>query len=388
MKTTLKTYTVEELLEGFVFDKAEGKGLYGLNGKLVIQPEYQRHYIYDEGNKDKAVIASLLDEYPLGLLYFNDNGEMLEVLDGQQRITSIGRFITGKFAIKRDGVERTYKSLPENLRKRLVESTLLVYECKGSESDIKSWFETINIAGIPLNRQELLNALYSGPYVTEAKAEFSNSNNSNLQKWSAYVKGLAKRQEILEVALKWVSESKGKKIDQYLADHRKESNIDELKTYFNSVIDWIDGVFTSAPDKVMQGLDWGRLYREYHSTPYDTSAIAVDVADLLADPAVKNPKGIYEYLLGKKKDPSFLDVRLFDEKTKRLAYKRQTDVAQPKGISNCPMCSIGTNANRIRIYRKDEMEADHVTAWSKGGKTDLENCEMLCVNHNRQKGNK
>ena len=388
MKTNLVRYTVAEVTKGFVYNELEGKGLFGLSGKLVIQPEFQRHYIYNDGKKDVAVIDSLLKGYPLGLIYFNVNGATLEVLDGQQRITSIGRFVTGKFAIKVDGKEQTFSSLPKEVQQKLLDSVLLVYECDGTESEIKEWFRTINIAGIPLNQQELLNAIYSGPFITAAKAEFSNSNNANLQKWSAYVKGDPKRQEVLEVALSWVAASKGVEIDAYLAQHRMDTTIAELKAYFTSVIDWIGSVFTDQPQKEMRGLDWGRLYEAYHTKAYDADAVAKDVKALFGDEAVTSKKGIYEYLLGGKKDPQLLALRLFDEKTKREAYARQTKKAKEKGVSNCSTCAAGDNANKAREYAFNEMEADHVTPWSKGGKTDSANCEMLCVTHNRAKGNK
>lgn len=189
MKTELRRHTVEKVLEGFVYNELEGRGLFGLAGKLVIQPEFQRHYIYNDGKKDVAVIDSLLKGYPLGLIYLNVNGTMLEVLDGQQRITSIGRFVTGKFAIKLSGKEQTFSSLPKDIQDRLLDTELLIYECEGTETEIKEWFRTINIAGVPLNAQELRNAIYSGPFITKAKAEYSNSNNANMQKWSAYVRG-------------------------------------------------------------------------------------------------------------------------------------------------------------------------------------------------------
>ncbi len=209
MKTDLKRYTVAETVDGFVYNELEGKGLFGLAGKLVIQPEYQRNYIYNDGKKDVAVIDSLLKGYPLGLIYYNVAGDSLEVLDGQQRITSIGRFVTGKFAIKQDGKEQTFSSLPAEASRRSLTAQLLVYQCQGSEKEIKEWFDTINIAGVPLNTQERLNSIYSGPFITKAKAEFSNSQNANMQKWSSYIKGDPKRQEILKEALEWVSSCRG-----------------------------------------------------------------------------------------------------------------------------------------------------------------------------------
>jgi hypothetical protein len=388
VKTDLKRYTVAETVDGFVYNELEGKGLFGLAGKLVIQPEYQRNYIYNDGKKDVAVIDSLLKGYPLGLIYYNVAGDSLEVLDGQQRITSVGRFVTGKFAIKQDGKEQTFSSLPAEAKEKILESELLVYHCQGTEKEIKEWFDTINIAGIPLNSQERLNAIYSGPFVTKAKAEFSNSQNANMQKWSSYIKGDPKRQEILKEALEWVSSAQGIGVDAYLAQHRGDTEITGLKTYFSSVIDWIDGVFTRPPDKEMRGLDWGRLYESYHSKSYDADSIDADIDALRADPAVLNNKGIYEYLLGGKTDPKLLNVRVFDEKTKVAAYEQQTQKATDAGISNCPLCAIGEDANKTRVYKPNEMEADHVTAWSKGGDTDIKNCQMLCVTHNRAKGNR
>ena len=388
MKTTLRQYTVEQVVEGFVYNELEGKGLFGLAGRLVIQPEFQRNYIYNDGKRDVAVIDSLLKGYPLGLIYFNVDGARLEVLDGQQRITSVGRFLTGKFAIRVAGKEQTFSSLPTDDQELLKKSTLLIYECQGTEKEIKEWFQTINIVGLPLNKQELLNSIYSGPFITKAKAEFSNSNNANMQKWSSYIKGDPKRQEVLAVALDWVSTYQSITIDAYLAQHRHDDSIASLKTYFTSVIDWVGSVFTRAPDKEMRGLEWGRLYEVYHSQSYDAAKIDGDVNELRADPAVHTSKGIYEYLLGGKKDARLLSIRLFDEAVKRAAYQRQTDKAKSAGESNCPLCAIGTDANKTRVYKQDEMDADHVAAWSKGGDTDLKNCQMLCVTHNRAKGNR
>jgi hypothetical protein len=389
MLTTLQSYSVKDVVEGFVFNEYEGRGLYGLNGQLVIQPEYQRHYIYGDGKRDVAVINSILSGYPLGLIYFNadPDTDKLEVLDGQQRITSIGRFVTGKFAIVRNGKEQVFGSLPPEDKELILDSDLLVYECVGTESEIKEWFQTINIAGVPLVEQELLNAIYSGPFVTAAKAEFSSSNNANLQKWHSYVNGDPKRQGILAVALKWVADSHGVGVDSYMAAHRHDTTIGELTTYFTTVIDWIGSVFTASPEKEMQGLEWGRLYEEYHHTSYDTTALAADVERLHASEDIRRKRGIYEYLLSGQEKSQLLEVRVFDDQTKKAAYKKQTDAAKASGASNCPMCAGSGNANKARIYAMNEMDADHVTAWSKGGATNLANCEMLCIPHNRSKGN-
>lgn len=393
MKTTLLTnLTVADICEGFVYNELEGKGLFGWGGRLVIQPEYQRNYIYADGKKDVAVVDSLLKKYPLGLIYFVKVGEdRYEVLDGQQRITSFGRFVTDKFAwVDKNGMQQYFSGLDKGLQKRILGAKLTIYVCEGEgedeerEHEIKEWFKTINIAGVPLNEQELLNAIYSGPFVTAAKEEFSNSNNSNLQKWKSYVKGNEKRQEILREALDWVSKGD---IDGYMGRHRRDTDIRELKTYFKTVIDWIDGVFERTEDE-MCGLDWGRLYETYHKNAYNPKKVWEHVKALYADDFVKNRRGIFEYILGGEKNMKLLDVRVFDARETKSVYAKQTAAAEKKGVSNCPLCAVGHAANRSRIYKFAEMDADHVTAWTKGGATDIRNCQMLCKTHNRAKGNR
>lgn len=385
MKTEFKKYKVKEITAGFVYNEIEGKGLFGLSGKLTIQPEYQRNYIYADGKRDVAVINSLLKGYPLGLIYFNKPGDdKLEVLDGQQRITSFGRFVIGKFSITdAEGNPQNFNSLPRDKQKKILESEILVYECSGTESEIKAWFKTINIVGIPLNDQELLNAIYLGPFVTAGKEEFSNSQNSNIQKWSYYIKGSANRQDFWERALDWASKGK---IDDFMSKHRNETNIDGVKTYFTSVIDWVISIFPSVA-KDMCGLEWGRLYETYHGTPYDSARVDEQVKELYADPYVKNNRGIFEYVLGGSIDPNLLDIRVFDEATRQAAYANQTAYAGQHNVSNCPHCVIEDKTNKNKIWSLKEMDADHVTAWSKGGKTVASNCQMLCSTHNKVKGN-
>lgn len=389
MKTELKMYTVKELCEGFEYNELEGKGLFGLNGKLTIQPEYQRNYIYADGKKDVAVIDSILKGYPLGLIYFNKVGdEQYEVLDGQQRITSIGRFLTNKFAIKLNSLEQIFKGLADDLQTKILNYELLVYVCEGEESEIKKWFETINIAGEPLNSQELLNAIYSGPFVTAAKTVFSNSQNTNINKWSAYINGNVIRQEYLEVALNWISSKHNQSISEYMSVHRQDLNIQEMKLYFDTIIDWINNTFDKVTPQ-MKGLEWNRLYEEYHLKPYNKADLNALVNKLLSDEYVTDKKGVYEYALsGQSPDlVKLLNIRVFEKKDKQKAYDRQTKLAQEKGCSNCPVCAHGNNSNKSKIWKITEMDADHVSAWSKGGATDLSNCEMLCKSHNRAKGN-
>lgn len=403
MKTMLNiTTTVADVCQGFVYNEYEGKGLFGLSGKLVIQPEYQRNYIYANGKDDVAVIDSLLNEYPLGLLYFvrvpkddtpinpedlfsDKDTAIYEVLDGQQRITSFGRFKTNKFPVMgADGVPHYYEGLADDLKARINNAKLTIYVCEGTESEIKAWFKTINIVGKPLNDQEIANATHSGPFVTKAREEFSNSSNANVQKWSVYISGDVKRQDYLKTALEWVSKGH---IDEYMSRHRYDDNINELKAYFTSVIDWVSSVFSDVENE-MRGLPWGEYYERYHSNSYNPNEVHTKLQELYADFYVKNRKGCYEYILGGCSDTKLLDVRIFDEVTKKTVYKKQTADAEASGKSNCPLCAIGNDNNAKRIYKQNEMDADHVTAWSNGGATDISNCTMLCKTHNRAKGNK
>lgn len=388
MITTLHTdWTVGDVCKGFIYDKNENKGLFGLDGQLIIQPEYQRNYIYGDGKKDVAVVESLLRGYPIGLIYFVKNADgKYEVLDGQQRITSFARFVNKSwpFAVNWNGKPRYIDSLDPDERKRIVEAPLTIYVCEGEPSEIQEWFETINIAGVPLTKQELRNASYHGPFVTKARAEFSNTGNANMNRWKTYIKGDPKRQAVLETALDWVSDGA---IDDYMAQHRYDTNIDELKKNFETVIDWIDSVFDYTESEVC-GLEWGRLYRQYHTKAYSKTKVTERVNELIDDPQVSDNKGIFEFILGGEQDYSLLNIRVFDEKTKRTVYQKQTNEANEKDISNCPLCAIGHDSNKARIYKLSEMDADHVTAWSKGGATDISNCQMLCKTHNRAKGNR
>lgn len=389
MKKELVTYTVAQLCEGFIYSRKEGKGLFGLNGRLTIQPQFQRNYIYADGKKDAEVIKSIVKGYPLGLLYFNKLPDgRLEVLDGQQRITSLGRFVTGDFGVFFDGSQIPKYFVDMEERKDLILNTeLLCYECEPESSEeLRRWFEVVNMPGVEITPQERRNAYNSGPFVDLAKAEFSNSMNSNIQMWSNYIKGAANRQEILERALDWVSDGH---IDEYMLRHRYDDNIEELKNHFNEVIDWIDKIFDSVRTE-MRGLEWGRLYKEYKDRPeiYNKTVVNAKIEQLFADEYVTNKKNIYEYVLGGCVNDTLLNIRVFDKTQKTILYNRQTAEAKEKGISNCPDCVLEGKVNKSRIWDIKDMEADHIKAWSKGGATDLENGQMLCIHHNKLKGNR
>ena len=386
-KELITDWTVGDICNGFTFDSNEGKGLFGLGGKLVIQPEYQRNYIYDKDGKDAEVITSLLKGYPLGLIYFVKTADGYEVLDGQQRITSFGRYVNNTYPFSvndKEGNPRYFGSLSKEDQKRITETKLTIYVCEGESNEIQEWFEKINIVGVPLNKQELLNATYHGPFITLARKTFSNSKNTNMNKWLTYIKGDPKRQDVLATALDWVSNGN---IRDYMALHRNDNNIDELKAHFDSVIDWISSVFDYT-DKEIRGLEWGRLYSAYHEQPYNKDVITKRVNELMSDLAVRNKKGVFEYILGGETDKKLLDIRIFDDNVKRSVYEKQTKEAKAKGISNCPQCALESGKNAVKIWAFKEMDADHVLAWSRGGATDSSNCQMLCVAHNRAKGNK
>jgi hypothetical protein len=391
MKATLlhePFLTVADICDGFVYNELEGKGLFGWGGKLTIQPEYQRNYIYADNKRDVAVVDSLLKGYPLGLIYFVKTADgRYEVLDGQQRITSFGRFVRNKFpVVDTDKKTKWFDDLGEERKRRFLGSPLTVYVCEGEREEIREWFKTINIAGIPLVQQELLNAIYSGPFVTAAKAVFSNSGNSDMQRWKNYVRGNEKRQDILEAALSWVAGGK-EKIESYMGKHIADAGCPELVATFNSVVDWIDGVFKGVKNE-MCGLEWGELYRRFHGNAYNAEDVWARVEELYADDCVTSKKGIFEYVLGGETNKELLQVRVFEKSTAKKVYAKQTAAARKKGVSNCPLCASGHAANAKRIYTFEEMEADHVTAWSKGGATDEKNCQMLCITHNRAKGNR
>lgn len=388
MKTTLITdWTVGDICKGFIYDMNEGKGLYGLDGQLTIQPEYQRNYIYGDGKRDVAVVDSILKGYPLGLIYFVKTPDgRYEVLDGQQRITSFARFVNKSwpFSVDVDGKPYYFDSLDKNLQDKIKNTKLTIYVCEGTPGEIQEWFETINIAGVPLVKQELRNAAYYGSFVTLARETFSNTANSNMNRWKTYVPGDPKRQAVLETALDWVSDGH---IDEYMAQHRYDTNIDELKNHFDTVINWVDSVFEYTGSELC-GRDWGRLYRTYHKNAYSREQVAKRVNELMDDTQVYDKKGIFEYVLGGETDHSLLNVRVFEKKTIKEVYRKQTAEAKEKGTSNCPLCALGHGANAHRIYEEKEMDADHVTAWSRGGATDASNCQMLCKTHNRAKGNR
>lgn len=397
-KRLITDLTIKDVCNGFTFSSEEEKGLFGWGGKLTIQPEFQRNYIYGDGIKDVAVIDSILQGYPIGLMYFSqpdESVEKYEVLDGQQRITSLGRFAQGLFhVVGANGVEMNITSLSSEQAELFWNTKLLVYICSGTEDEISKWFNTINTAGVPINDQELLNAIYSGPFVNAARSVFSNNKtNYEMSKWKNYLNGDVKRQAILETALGWISAHDpecGGNIRMYMSKHRRNGDISEMLNYFRDVIGWVNTVFKGVKDEMkVINRNWGILYETHRNEPYNPDEVWQLVETLYNDPCVNDRKGIFEYILGGEKDKRLLDVRVFSKKQKIEVYAKQTAEAKRNGVSNCPICAQDNNQRvKTRIYDLKEMEADHVTAWTKGGLTTIENCQMLCRTHNRAKGNR
>lgn len=358
MKVELKEITVRQLTEGYE-DNLED-GVVGYGGKLDIRPPYQREFVYNEKERN-AVLDTLQKDFPLNVMYWavREDGNY-EVIDGQQRTISICQYVEGDFSI--DGIG--FYNLPNDKQDQILNYTLMVYFCSGTDSERLAWFETINIAGKVLTKQELRNAVYSGSWVSDAKRYFSKNNRPKIG--DDYLSGSANRQEFLETAISWISFGK---IEEYMSKNQHEQNATELWLYFQSVINWVEANFIKYR-REMKGVKWGLLYNEFKSKNYDAKKLEDQIATLMEDEDVGNKKGIYNYILtGKEK---YLNIRAFSPNQRREAYERQ------KGI--CPV--------KKKYYEFEEMEADHIKPWHLGGRTVAENCQMLSKEANREKGGK
>ena len=387
MKIELHQFTIREVVEGY--RDSDEEGVVGYGGRLNIRPKYQREFVYD-AKKQMAVMDTVWKNFPLNVMYWvRNDDDTFELLDGQQRTLSICKFIAGEYIMNFDNILRGWSNMNADQHKRILDYKLQVYICEGTPTEQIDWFKTINIAGEKLTDQELLNAIYNGAWVTCAKRLFSKSSCVAYKLADKYMVGSTIRQAYLETALRWISAAKyGKEnVERYMADHQHDGDSDELWQYFQEVIAWVQRLF---PDyhKEMKGLDWGILYNSYKGNAYKSTYLQQRVKELMEDENVTHKAGIYEFLLDGENKTQLLSVRVFDEITKRKVYARQTKEAQEQGVSNCPLCAVGHDANRTKIWSLKEMDADHVTAWSKGGATDIGNCQMLCQTHNRAKGNR
>lgn len=362
MKIELQKIPVRAVVEGYL-DSAEN-GVVGYGGKLNIRPAFQREFIYKDKQRDE-VIHTIKKNFPLNVMYWvKSGGEHFELLDGQQRTISICQYVHGDFSID----HRAFHNLTAEEKQQILDYPLMVYICEGTDREKLDWFRIINIAGEQLTAQELRNAIYTGEWLAEAKKRFSKSLCPAHQIAKDYLSGSAIRQNYLETTLQWIAVRDDIEIEDYMAQHQHDTNCSDLWLYFKGVVDWVQVTFPHYR-KEMRGLEWGILYNRYKDGKYDPKTLEARVVALMEDDDVTKKSGIYEYLLGGAE--KCLSIRSFSLCMSRAAYERQ------KGI--CPKCG--------KHCEMEEMQADHITPWSKGGKTTPENCQMLCAPCNRKKSN-
>ena len=368
MEVTELKVTVREVFDGYFNDDEEG--VVGYGGLLNIRPRYQREFVYKDKQRDE-VIRTVLKGFPLSLIYWakvklDDGSDGYEVLDGQQRTLSLCEYVEGSFSVD----EKLFSNLPADLRKKILDYPLSVYVCDGNDSEKLEWFKTINIAGEELTDQELRNAVYAGTWTADAKRYFSKTGCAASKLAGDYMKGSPIRQEYLETAISWAAAAEGKTIERYMGEHQNDPSAVQLWNYFRSVIDWVKAIFPKTR-KEMKGLPWGLYYNKHGKrADLDPKKLEAKIQRLMGDEDVTRKSGIYEYLLtGNEKH---LSIRAFDRRDKWAAYERQNH--------KCAICGDH--------FEFDDMHGDHITPWSKGGKTDADNCQMLCVTCNLRKGNK
>ena len=362
MKIKLHEIPVREVATGYI-DSAE-YGVVGYGGRLNIRPAFQREFIYKDKQRDE-VIRTVQKNFPLNVMYWvqsDDNN--FELLDGQQRTISVCQYINGDFSID----HMAFDNLTRAEQQHILDYLLMIYVCEGTDKEKLDWFRIINIAGEQLTAQELRNAIYTGEWLTEAKKYFSKTNCPAYAIASEYLNGSPIRQNYLETAIRWIATRDGREIEDYMSQHQHDSNCNEIWLYFQTVINWVKTIFPNYR-REMKGLEWGVFYNKYSGRNYEPKQLESRIIELMEDDDVIRNSGIYEYLLGN--DEKHLNIRVFSPKMARAAYERQ------KGI--CPKCK-----NHFSI---DDMQADHITPWSKGGKTTPDNCQMLCADCNRRKSN-
>ncbi len=364
MKIELKNVKIRDLIEGFS-DNGE-QGVISYNGKLDIRPKYQREFVYSS-EQQIAVIDTIMKGFPLNVMYWVENKDGFEVLDGQQRTLSICNFSENDFSVKdSNGSPKYFHSLENDIKEKILDYELMIYVCNGRDTEKLEWFRTINIAGEKLTPQELRNAVYTGSWLSDAKRYFSKQNSPAADMSSDYVKVKVNRQELLEKALKWISSNN---VEDYMSKHQNDPRANELWLYFASLVNWIKTTFTVVRKKEMVKVDWGELYNKFKDSKLNPDYLECRISELMEDEEVTAKHGIYAYVLtGEEK---YLSIRTFDEKQKREAYERQKWI--------CPYCGSS------KKYEIEEMEGDHIIPWSKGGKTTSDNCQMLCKKHNREK---
>lgn len=367
MEIKLKEISVRELTSGF--EDNQEAGVVAYDGRLDVRPPYQREFIYNDKQRD-AVIDTASKDFPLNVMYWAVRGDgNYEVIDGQQRTISLCQFVDGEFSLQfgTSPEKRSFHNLQSDEQDKLMDYKVMVYLCSGTDSEKLDWFKTINIAGEELTNQELLNAVYHGPWVSDAKRYFSKSNCPAYGIGSNYLTGAVNRQDYLETAIKWISQAGD--VQAYMSDSQKEPNANSLWLHFSAVINWVKATFPHYR-REMKGVDWGSLYRGFGSAKLDPVKLESEISVLMEDEDVTNKKGIYSYVLDRREKN--LNIRAFSPNQRREAYERQ------KGI--CPACG--------EHFEISGMEADHTTPWHIGGKTHSDNCRMLCLADNRIKSGK
>ena len=370
MKIDLVPITIRELCASYEDLSINEEGIVGYGGRLNIRPKYQREFVYDD-KKRNAVMDTVWAGFPLNVMYWVRTGEdQYELLDGQQRTISICSFIAGEYMMEFDGDLLGFENMTETQKNRILDYKLQVYICEGDDDEKLKWFQTINIAGEKLTNQEILNAIYSGPWVTQAKRRFSKTGCVAYRIGSDYLSGTPIRQDYFETALRWISDAQNTTLKQYMAAHQNDTDADELWQYFQNVIHWIQVHFLKTYKKEMKGVEWGLLYNKYKDTTLTATAIGEEVARLMKDSDVQKKSGIFEYVFDH--DEHHLGIRAFDDNTRREVYEMQGGV--------CPLCG--------QHFEIEQMEADHITPWVEGGRTIAANCQMLCRDCNRRKSSK
>ena len=367
MVIELHKISIRDIVAGYK-DSAE-EGVVSYNGKLDIRPKYQREFVYT-GKQREAVINTVNNGFPLNVMYWmvKEDGNY-EVLDGQQRTISIAQYVNGDFYVKDGSLEKYFHNLTDDEQKQILDYELMIYFCEGTDKERLDWFRIVNIAGEKLTEQELRNAVYTGPWLSDAKLKFSKTNCAAYllsNNGGQLVSGSPIRQELLETTLFWINNGQ---IENYMAIHQHDDNADELWQYFQEVLSWVRRTFTTYRNE-MKNVQWGELYNEYKNNKYSASKLESEISELMLDDEVTKKSGIYNYILSK--DEKHLNIRAFTPKQKREAYERQ------KGV--CPKCK--------KHFEFGEMEGDHITPWIEGGRTLTENCQMLCKDDNRRKSSK
>ena len=365
--------TVRDITSGYVNN--DEQGVRGYNGQLDIRPPYQREFIYNE-KEQQAVITTVLYGYPLNVMYWvkrSDDAECpYEVMDGQQRTLSLCEYVDGKFSYE----FKNFFNQPKDIQERILNYKLTVYVCEGEPSEKLEWFKTINIAGKPLNEQEINNAIYAGPFVSDAKRHFSKSNCGAFRLGKDLVNGTPIRQDFLKKALEWMADHETREghrqsVVGYMADHQHDPNANNLWSYFQQVLNWtITNFDLKRFKKIMKGLDWAFFYDKYSKETLDTAELAKRISTLMRDSEIQRQQGIIPYVLTG--DERHLDLRAFPEDIKLVVWEQQKHI--------CPLCG--------KEFDYEFMEGDHITPWREGGRTVIENCQMLCKECNRRKGAK